>query len=110
MITALLFLTSFKLHIHTEKDALVVDHGAAVSISSIASDFSTDGISDEINVSPDSVLKVKPIGGSLLAVFLLIAIVLAVLCRTFIGRLRDNHAQLTFIPFLDAPPLRAPPL
>lgn len=110
MITALLFLTSVELHIHTEKDASIVDHGSAVSISSIASGLVTDGASDEISVSPDSVLKVKQGSISLLAVFLLIAVTLSVLCRTFIGRLRESHAQLPFLPFHGTPPLRAPPL
>jgi hypothetical protein len=110
MITALLFLTSVKLHIHTGEHASAVDHGQAVSISSITSDLATDSISDEVNVSPDSLLKLKQGSESLYAVFLLIAVMLAVLCRTYIGRLRESHAQLPFIPFHGTPPLRAPPL
>ena len=110
MITALLFLTSVKLHIHTGEHASAVDHGQAVSISSIASDLTADGVNDEVNVSPDSLLKLKQGSESLYAVFLLIAVMLAVLCRTFIGRLRESHTQLPFIPFHGTPPLRAPPL
>lgn len=110
MVTALLFLTSVELHIHTDKHASAVDHGLAVSISAIASDLTTGGISDEINVSPDSLLKVKQGGDGLYAVFLLIAVLLSVLCRTFIGRLRESHAQLPFVPFHGTPPQRAPPL
>jgi hypothetical protein len=109
MITALLFLTSVKLHIHTGEHASAVDHGQAVSISSIASDLSSDGVSDEVNVSPDSLLKLKQDSDSLYVVFLLVAVMLAVLCRTFIGRLWENHTQLPFIPFHGTPPLRAPP-
>ena len=110
MISALLFLTSVELHIHTEETAATVDHGSAVSISSLAGDIVNGDISDEITVSPDSVLKVKQNAVSMLAVFLLIAVMLAVLCRTFIGRLRESHARLPVIPFHGTPPLRAPPL
>ena len=110
MITALLFLTSVELHIHTEETASTAGHGSAVSIGAIAGDIMLDGASDEIIVSPDSVLKVKQNAMTLLAVFLLIAVLLAVLCKIFIGRLRECHAQLPVIPFHGTPPLRAPPL
>lgn len=110
MITALLFLTSVDLHIHPEKSALTVDHGTAVSISSLASDLTPDDSSNQITVSPDSALKVKQNSVNILAVFLLIAVMLAVLCRTFIGRLRESHALLPALPFHGTPPLRAPPL
>jgi len=110
MITALLFLTSVEIHIHNQETAASVDHGFAVSISSLASDFTHDGSSDEITVSPESVLKVKQDSVSVLAIFMLIAVMLTVLCRTFIGRLRESHTQLPVIPFHGTPPLRAPPL
>jgi len=110
MITALLFLTSVELHIHSEKNALTVDHGTAVSISSLASDLTPGDSSNEITVSPDSVLKVKQNSVNILAVFLLIAVMLAVLCRTFIGRLRESHTLLPALSFHGTPPLRAPPL
>jgi hypothetical protein len=110
MITALLFLTSIELHIHTEETASTADHGSAVSIGALAGDIMLDVDSDEIIVSPDSVLKVKQNGIAVLAVFLLIAVLLAVLCKIFIGRLRECHAQLPLIPFHGTPPLRAPPL
>jgi len=109
MITALLFLTSVELHIHTQETAATVDHGMAVSISAIAGDLMSETGSDEIIVSPDSVLKVKQSSINILAVFLLIAVMLTVLCRTFIGRLREGHALLLLIPFQGTPPLRAPP-
>ncbi len=109
MITALLFLTSVELHIHTQETAATVDHGMAVSISAIAGDLMSETGSDEIIVSPDSVLKVKQSSINILAVFLLIAVMLTVLCRTFIGRLREGHALLPLIPFQGTPPLRAPP-
>ena len=109
VITALLFLTSVEVHIHTQETASTVEHGFAVDISSFASDLMPDGSSNEIIVSPDSVLKVKQSSVSLLAVFLLIAVVAAVLCRTFICRLRESQTRLPLIPFRGTPPLRAPP-
>ena len=110
MITALLFLTSIEVHIHDQEAAATADHGFAVSISSLANDLLPEGNSDKITVSPDSVLKLKQSSVNLLAVFLLIAVMVTVLCRTFIGRLRESHAQLPIIPFHGTPPLRAPPL
>jgi len=110
MITALLFLTSVEIHIHDQDTAATADHGFAVSISSVANDLLPESNSDEITVSPDGVLKVKQGSINLLAVFLLIAIMVTVLCRTFIGRLREGHTQLPVIPFHGTPPLRAPPL
>ena len=110
MITALLFLTSFEIHIHDQQAAASADHGFAVSISSISNNLMPEGNNDEITISPDGVLKVKQSSINLLAVFLLIAIMATVLCRTFIGRLRESHTQLPFIPFHGTPPLRAPPL
>ncbi len=110
MITALLFLTSVEIHIHDQDAATTADHGFAVSISSLATDLAPAGASDEITVSSESVLKIKQGNQTLLAIFLLIAIMVTVLCRTFIGRLREGHTQLPVIPFHGTPPLRAPPL
>jgi len=109
MITALLFLTSVELHIHTEETAAAADHGSAVSISALSGDLTPDN-SDEIVVSPDSVLKVKQGSMSILAVFLLVAVMMTILCRTFIGRLREAHTLLPLVRFHGTPPLRAPPL
>lgn len=110
MIMALLFLTSVELHIHTPESAASADHGSAVSISVFTDDLMTESDSDEIKVSPDSVLKVKQDIISIFAVFLLVAVMLTILCRIFIGRLRENLAQLPLTPFHGAPSLRAPPL
>ena len=110
MITALLFLTSFEIHIHDQQAAAIADHGSAVSISTLANDLMPEGSSDEITVSPDGVLKVKQSTVSILAIFLLIAVMLTVLCRTFIGRLREVHTQIPFVLFHGTPPLRGPPL
>ena len=109
VITALLFLTSVEVHIHTQETAATVEHGFAVDISSFASDLMSEGRNNEIIVSPDSVLKVKQSSVSLLAIFLLIAVMATVLCRTFIGRLRESHTRLPILPFYGTPPLRAPP-
>ena len=109
MISALLFLSSVELHIHTQETAATVEHGFAVDISSLASNLMHQGSSDEIIVSPESALKVKQSSLSLLAIFLLIAVLVAVLCRTFIGRLRESQTRLPIIPFYGTPPLRAPP-
>lgn len=110
MITALLFLTSVEIHIHDQEAAVAADHGFAVSISSIANDLLPEGNGDEISINPEGVLKIKQSNINLLAIFLLVAIMLTVLCRTFIGRLREGHAQIPVIPFRGTPPLRAPPL
>lgn len=110
MVTALLFLTSVELHIHTQDTAMTTGHGAAVSISSFADDLMAADGSDEVTVSADSALKVKQSAVNLLVIFLLIAVMLTVLCRTFIGRLREGHTQLSLIPFHGTPSLRAPPL
>jgi len=110
MITALLFLTSVEIHIHDQETAAIADHGVAVSISSLAVDLLPEGSSDEITVSHESVLKVKQDSISLLVVFMLIAVMVTVLCRTFIGRLRERLTQLPVIPFHGTPALRAPPL
>ncbi len=109
MVTALLFLTSVELHIHTQETAATVGHGFAVDISSLADSLKPEGGNDEISVSPDTALQVKQIFVSLLAVFLLFAVKVAVLCRSFIGRWRDNHNLLPAVPFYGTPHLRAPP-
>jgi len=110
MITALLFLASFEIHIHDQVAAVTAYHGSAVSISTIANDLLPEGSSDEITVNPDGALQIKQSNVDLLAVFLLFTVMLTVLCLTFIGRLRKDHAPLFLIPFHGTPPLRAPPL
>ena len=109
VIAALLFLTSFELHIHTHEAAPAAEHGFAVSISSLASDFVPHLASEEINVSADGVLKVEHDTASFMAVFMLIAMVLSIMQSTFVGRLRENYVRLSCLPFRGLPPLRAPP-
>ena len=109
VITALLFLTSVELHIHTQETAATVEHGFAVDISSFAGNLMHQGGSNEIIVSPDSALKVKQSSVNLLAIFLLVAVLAAVQCRSFFGRVRESQTHLPIIPFHGSPLLRAPP-
>ena len=110
MISTLLFLTSIELHIHTQKAAASADHGAAVSISSLSSELMPAVSGEEIKVSPDGVLKVNQSSINLIAVFLLLAVMLVILCQVCISRLRDSNAELPLFQFHGTPPLRAPPL
>jgi len=110
MISALLFLVSVDLHIHTQETAATAAHGFAVDISSLADNLLPEGTADEISVSPDSALHTKQSSEDLLAVFLLITVLLTVLSHFFIGRLREVHTLLSSLPFHGAPSLRAPPL
>jgi len=50
MVTALLFLTSVELHVHTSDTAAMADHGNAVSTNILASDLMLETASDEITV------------------------------------------------------------
>jgi uncharacterized membrane protein len=109
VITALLFLMSFTLHIHTQEAATFEDHGVAVSISAITADIPQDEASDEIVINPDSAPNAVHSNITILAIFLLVAVLLTALCRTFIGRIRQSRCILPVLPFLGAPLLRAPP-
>jgi len=109
MIAALLFLTSFNLHIHTDEAAVTAEHGFAVSIGSIDTDFLAGIDSEEINVGLDGVLKVEHDTVSFIAVFLLLTIFLAILQRIFIEIIRENNSSCFVIPLSGLPPLRAPP-
>lgn len=110
VVVALLFLTSVELHIHTHEAAPAAEHGFAVSISSLDSNFVPHLASEEINVGTDSVLKVEHDTVSFVAVFILIAMLLMASPRFFFGRLRENYVRLPGLPFRGLPPLRAPPL
>ena len=110
LIGALLFLTSVDLHIHTQQAAASEEHGAAVAISSLSSEFLPDIINDEITVSPDSVLKVDQSDVDLFVVFLLVAIFAIVTLNSFASRLRELHAMLPGESTYNSPLLRAPPL
>jgi len=110
VVAALLFLTSVELHIHTHEAAPAAEHGFAVSISSLDSNFVPQLASEEINVGTDSVLRVDYDTFSVVAVFILLALLLVVWRQTFVGRLREQYARLASLPFCGLPLLRAPPL
>ncbi len=109
VVAALLFLTSVELHIHTHETAPAAEHGFAVSISSLDSNFVPHLASEEINVGSDSVLRVEHDTVSVVAVFILLALLLTAWRRTFVGRLREKPVRLFCLPFRGLPPLRAPP-
>jgi len=109
MISALLFLTSIELHIHTQEEAFIADHGSSVSISSFVANVTTDGMTDEITVSPDGVLKIKQLSFSLFFILLFIGVVAVVQRCIRITRIRVSNSQIPYIPFQGTPPLRAPP-
>ncbi len=109
MLSAMLFLTSIELHIHTKEAAVSADHGVAVSISNFSKELIEIDNNYEINVTPDNILKVSANNINLLAVFLLLATLVVVLCQTFIGRMRDRQDLLPAIISHSTPPLRAPP-
>jgi len=109
MISALLFLTSIDLHIHTQEAASIADHGSSVSISSFATNTVTDGNTDEITVSPDGVLKLKQLSFNLFLMLLFIGVAATAQRCIRITRLRVSNSQIPFIPFQGTPPLRAPP-
>jgi len=109
MIAALLFLTSFDLHIHTDEAAVTAEHGFSVSISSIDTVFFAGADSEEINVGLDGVLKVEYDAVSFMAIFLLLLIVLAVSQRILIGIIREINFSYFVISLSGLPPLRAPP-
>jgi hypothetical protein len=110
MVSALLFLMSIELHIHTRDAALSADHGMAVSFSAFADELLPATGSDEIKVNPDGLLKVNYGSVSLLAVFLLIALFALFVCCACIARLRTINTLLPPLPSYGTPPLRAPPL
>lgn len=109
MISALLFLTSVELHIHTQKAAAFEEHGAAVAISSLSTELLPADTSSEIKVSPDAALKLPQYSFNLLAVFLLIALLAAIACFRCINRFHILNNLLPDRPFHGAALLRAPP-
>lgn len=109
VISAVLFLTSIELHIHANDVATSSGHGYAVHISSLDSGIVHSGVNDEIKVSPDGVLKINQTGFSVLAVFLLAALLVVFCACACVGRLRDTGTLLPCLPFHGTPSLRAPP-
>lgn len=108
MISTLLFLFSIELHIHTEEAAASADHGASVSITSLSNSLVGMGSSDEIEVSPDGMLKVHHSAPDMLAIFLLLALIIAIFGQIVVTRINNSHTCST-LPFYGTPALRAPP-
>jgi len=108
MISALLFLTSFDLHIHTQDAAATAEHGSSVSITSISNELTMANSSDEIAVSPDGILKIQQINHAFLAVFILLALITVLFSVILTHRLTNNHSLIS-LPFYGTPALRAPP-
>jgi hypothetical protein len=109
MISALLFLTSVELHIHTQKAAAFEDHGVAVAISSLSSELMPSDDNGEIKINHDGVLKVPSNTVNFLAIFLLAVLLAATCCYRIFSRLRVFDSPLPDLPFHGSPSLRAPP-
>lgn len=108
MISTLLFLFSIELHIHTKDAAASADHGASVSITSLSNSLGDIGSSGEIEVSPDGMLKVHHSAPDMLAIFLLLALIIAIFRQIIVAQTSNSHTSST-LPFYGTPALRAPP-
>ncbi len=108
MISTLLFLTSIELHIHTKEAAAYEQHGQSVSISSLTSKINQANDVDEINVSPDGLLKIQASAPVLIAIFMLLALVIYGSCSRYLNFQKQNHRFIQ-LPFYGTPALRAPP-
>ncbi|MCW8934514.1 MAG: hypothetical protein OQK98_07295, partial [Gammaproteobacteria bacterium] len=102
MISALLFLCSIELHIHTGDTAANADHGHAVSITSLSNNLDNLNISDEIEVSPDGMLKIKHSAPNMLAIFLVLTFICTLFMQILILRTRDQHFT-SKLPFFGTP-------
>lgn len=108
LVSTLVFLSSIDLHIHTDKVAAFEDHGFSVSITSLTSNQLNFDTADEIEVSPDGMLKVQDGAPDILVIFLLLAIIVAVFSRLYILR-SHNTCRIFALPFYGSPSLRGPP-
>jgi len=108
MISILLFLSFIELHIHTKEAAATADHGFSVSVTSLSSGLINIDAAGEIKVSPDNMLENDNSVPDMLAIFLLLALVIAVFSPISIPRIRDSHTTPE-LPFFGTPGLRAPP-
>jgi len=113
MISALLFLSSIELHIHTHEAAVSADHGAAVSITSLANDFSSQlaaqETASEIEVSPDNMLHAHQSAPNILVMFLLLVFIASIFIPVFASRNQES-TNLSALPFYGTPTLRGSPL
>jgi hypothetical protein len=108
MISTLLFLSSTELHIHTHEAAAIADHGSAFSFTSLADKLVSVDTSEEINISPDGMLVQQHSSPSILAVFILVALLVAIFRTVAVRRPRDKYYVLA-PSFFNTPSLRAPP-
>lgn len=111
IISALLFLMSTPLHIHSKEAAATAEHGAAVSVSSlVVTEVIQADARNQINISPDGLLKTKPPGFNMPVIFLLIALIVFGIPR-ICSRCRFPRSQRISpdTPEYGMPLLRAPP-
>jgi hypothetical protein len=111
LVSALLFLTSVKLHIHAHGDSVAANQASPViHISSVTGNLDTRDQKAEINISPLGVLKASPNVIIMIAVFL-VAILVAILSLfECVIRIRDFQTRLPGPPVFGTPLLRAPPV
>ena len=110
MISALLFLMSFDLHIHVHSDKVYTGQQSVLHVRSIADEHASDDSGDEINISPSGVLKLNQNSSGIIAVMLLITLIAVLYYFEYTLRLLDNRSLLPRLPFHGAPALRAPPV
>lgn len=110
MISAMLFLMSTPLHIHSKEAAATAEHGGAVSFSSLVNDIIQADTRGQITINPDGMLEAKPAGFNIPFIFLLIALLVFGIPR-ICSRCRLHRRQRISpdTPDYGMPLLRAPP-
>ena len=108
MVSALLFLSSIELHIHTHEAAITAEHGAAVSITSMPDSLLSNEQAQEIEVSPDGMLHTHAHMQNFLVIFIFLCTLLTLLHTLSIRIIKNTRSPLT-LPFYGTPSLRAPP-
>ena len=110
MISALLFLMSTPLHIHSKEAATTAEHGAAVSVSSLVNDIIQADTQNQININPDGLFKANPADFNIPMIPLLIALLVFSIPRICV-RCRFPRSQRISpdTPDYGMPLLRAPP-
>jgi len=109
LVSALLFITSIRLHVHVNADTVASEQSSQIHISSVTGKLGSPDSDDEINISPLGVLKSNQNDLSLMAVFLLALLVAVLSSYMCIARLRGIHTRYPWLPFYGAPSMRAPP-
>ncbi len=108
MISALLFLSSIELHIHTHEAAVTADHGFAVSVTSLPDSLANHQAANEIEVSPDGMLHAHQGAPQMLAIFILLVLIVTRFIPISFARNR-KICSISDLPFFGTPALRAPP-